>query len=302
MENRPFIQGHLLAFFVTTVWGTTFISTKVLLRAFQPVEIILLRFSLAWLVLFCVSPKPLFPKSWREELPFMGAGLTGLALYFLLENTALSYTLASNVGIIISAAPMFSALLLWLCRRAPRPRWSFFLGFAIAMSGIVLITVASGAKLELNPLGDLLTLGAACSWGAYGVFVELTRGRAYSNLQVTRKVFFWGLIFSAPAAFYCQADLSLSRLADPVMLANVLYLALGASATCFILWNRALSILGPVATNVYIYITPVITLAASALILHEPVTLAALASIALILLGLWLSQRRPTGLPTAEKP
>ena len=302
MENRPLLQGHLLALLVTAVWGTTFISTKVLLQVFQPVEIILLRFSLAWLVLFFLSPKPLLPKSLRKELPFLGAGLTGLALYFLLENTALSYTLASNVGIIISAAPMFSALLLWLSRRAPRPQRSFFLGFAIAMCGIVLITLASGAKLELNPLGDLLTLAAACSWGAYGVFVELTRSSSYSNLQVTRKVFFWGLVFSIPAALYCRVDLSPTRLADPVMLANILYLALGASAVCFMLWNRALSIIGPVATNVYIYITPVITLTASALILHEPVTPTALASIFLILLGLWLSQRRPAGAPAAKIP
>ena len=81
-------------------------------------------------------------------------------------------------------------------------------------------------------------------------------------------------------------------MAAPDLLFNVLYLGVGASAICFVLWNKALSLLGSVSTNVYIYLTPVVTLFASALILHEPVTLQALAAIALILAGLWLSQRK----------
>ena len=288
------ITGHLMALVVTLVWGTTFISTKVLLNTFHPVEIIIFRFALAWLTLFLVEPRPIRPRSLREELPFLAAGLTGLTLYFFLENTALSYTLASNCGVIISAAPMFTALLLWLFRRAPRPRPTFFLGFAIAMAGIVLIAVASGQQLELNPLGDFLILGAAFSWGAYGVCIEHTQSAGLTNLQVTRKVFFWGLLFTLPLATALGLDLSPIRLTQsPVILLNLLYLALGASAVCFILWNRALVLIGSVSTNVYIYLMPVITLAASALILREPVFPAHLGAIVLILLGLWLSQRRP---------
>lgn len=166
------VLGHILALFVTVVWGTTLISSKILLRAFTPLEIMTFRFLIAWAVLFCLSPRLLRPQDFRSELPFAAAGVSGLTLYFLLENTALRYTLASNVGIIISAAPMFAALLLWLCRRGPRPRAVFFAGFAIALTGIALISLSGGESLELNPLGDLLTLGAALCWGAYGVCLE----------------------------------------------------------------------------------------------------------------------------------
>ena len=41
--------------------------------------------------------------TWKKELLFAGAGLTGVTLYFLLENIALTYTFASNVGIIVAA-------------------------------------------------------------------------------------------------------------------------------------------------------------------------------------------------------
>ena len=227
----------------------------------------------------------------RSELPFAAAGVSGLTLYFLLENTALRYTLASNVGIIISAAPMFAALLLWLCRRGPRPRAVFFAGFAIALTGIALISLSGGESLELNPLGDLLTLGAALCWGAYGVCLEFASSSGLNQLQCTRKVFFWGLATLLPLLPILHPDYSLSRFSDPSMLFNILYLGLVASALCFVCWNKAMVLIGTVATNVYIYLTPVVTLIASALILGEPVRPQAIGAIFLILPGLWLSQR-----------
>lgn len=48
-HNRA--AGHALAFFTIAVWGTTFISTKILLRGFQPVEILFIRFTLGLLAL-----------------------------------------------------------------------------------------------------------------------------------------------------------------------------------------------------------------------------------------------------------
>lgn len=291
MKNRA-AAGHLLALFVTVVWGSAFVSTKVLLRAFHPIEIIIFRFLIAWLVLFLCSPRPLLPKSWKSELPFLGAGLTGLTLYFILENFALSYTFASNVGIIIAAAPMFTALLMWLCRRASRPRWTFFAGFVIAMTGIALISLAGGEAFGLSPLGDLLTLGAAFSWGAYGVLVEIIQPQGYTELQAIRKIFFWGLVFTIPFVLIRHLDLSPGRLAAPEMLFNIFYLGLGSSALCFVFWNKATACIGAVATNVYIYLTPVVTVIASALILGEPIRPSSLGAVALILLGLWLSQKK----------
>ncbi len=284
--------GHLLALFVSIVWGTAFIAVKVLLQAFHPIEVMIFRFLIAWAVLFLFSPKPLLPKSFRSELPFLCAGVTGLTLYFILQNYALKFSYASTVGIIISAAPMFTALLLWLTRRAPRPGLPFFVGFVLSMGGITLISVAQGDALDFNFIGCLLTLGAAFCWGAYGVFIELTQSSGLTSLQVTRKVFFWGLLFSLPFIWINHLDLSLARFADPKMLFNILYLGLGASALCFAAWNKAVVIIGSVATNVYIYLMPVITLVASALILREPITIFSVGAIVLIVVGLWLSQRK----------
>ena len=60
------VLGHILALFVTVVWGTTLISSKILLRAFTPLEIMTFRFLIAWAVLFCLSPRPLRPQDFRS--------------------------------------------------------------------------------------------------------------------------------------------------------------------------------------------------------------------------------------------
>ena len=284
--------GHILAIIVSLVWGTTYVSTKVLLTAFHPVEILLYRFVLAWAVLFLCAPRPLLPRSVKGELPYLLAGLTGLTLYSTLENYALQFSLASTVGLIISASPMFTALLVWLCRKAGRPGPAFFTGFALAMAGIALISLAEGDSFDLNPVGILLALGASVSWGGYGVCIAMAPADGLSDIQVTRKVFFWGLLLTLPVAWAGGVSFSLARLAQPVLLGNVLYLGVGASALCFLAWNKSTVLIGPVATNVYLYLQPVVTVAASLLVLSEPITPLTLAAVALILCGLALSQYR----------
>lgn len=102
--------AHLTAFLTILIWGTTFIATKVLLRDFTPVEILFSRFTLGFLALSCV-PGGIHFTTFRNELLFAGAGFSGVTLYFLFENIALQYTLVSNVGILVTIAPFFTALL-----------------------------------------------------------------------------------------------------------------------------------------------------------------------------------------------
>ena len=103
--------GHLAALLTIFIWGTTFISTKVLLRDFQPVEILFFRFVIGLAALAAACPRRIKGTTLRQELAFASAGLSGVCLYYLLENIALTYTMASNVGVIISVAPFFTGIL-----------------------------------------------------------------------------------------------------------------------------------------------------------------------------------------------
>lgn len=292
MKN-PQTTGHLSALVTILIWGTTFISTKVLLVAFQPVEILFIRFVLGLIALILVCPHRLKGTTPRQELTFAAAGLCGVCLYYLLENIALTYTLASNVGVILSVAPFFTAILSHVVfQGTEKLRPSFFGGFLLAMAGIALISF-NGSALSLNPMGDLLALLAALVWACYSILTKKISGYGYSTLITTRRVFCYGIAFMIPAMFLFDVRWELSALAQPVYLLNLIFLGLGASALCFVTWNTAVKLLGPVRTSVYIYMSPVITVVTSALILHEPVTPLAAGGMALTLAGLFLSEGRP---------
>ncbi|MCC2879892.1 DMT family transporter [Lachnoclostridium pacaense] len=290
MNHDKTPTGHLAAFITILIWGTTFISTKVLLKTFSPVEILFIRFVMGYLALWLVCPRTLKLDSRRQEPLFMAAGLCGITMYYLLENIALTFTLASNVGVIISIAPFFTAILSCLFLGGTRPGRQFFIGFLLAMAGIFLLSFGS-SSLSINPMGDILAVAAAIIWAVYSTLTKKISALGYSTIQTTRRTFFYGLIFMIPALALMDFNVSLSQVTSPLNLCNLLFLGLGASALCFVTWNLAVKILGSVRTSVYIYMVPVITTVSSALVLKEPVTMTAVCGIALTLAGLFLSER-----------
>ncbi|MEE0509724.1 MAG: DMT family transporter [Peptococcaceae bacterium] len=290
--NRYTRHGHMTAILTVLIWGTTFISTKVLLEDFQPVEILFIRFLLGYAALWLVYPHPLRGTTARQEAIFAGAGLCGICLYYLLENIALSYSMASNVGVIVAVAPLFTALLAQVFLRGEeRLSANFFAGFLVAMVGVALISF-NGQRFALNPLGDGLALLAALIWGFYSIFTRKIAGFGVTTLQATRRTFFYGLLFMLPALVVFDVRLDIARLADPVNALNLLFLGLGASALCFVTWNMAIKRLGVVQASLYIFLTPVITVVCSLLILHEPFTWMTALGTLLTLRGLVLSERR----------
>ena len=110
MTKSNIILGHLLAFFTSFIWGTTLVSTKILLKNFQPVEILFFRFIMALLMFYIICPKKSNPTSKKQETTIILAGITGVTLYYLLENIALNYTLAANISIINCFAPFLTAI------------------------------------------------------------------------------------------------------------------------------------------------------------------------------------------------
>ena len=291
MESKKSI-GHLAALLTIIIWGTTFISTKILLVDFKPVEILYFRFVMGYLVLLMICPRRLKGVERKQELTFIAAGLCGICLYYLLENIALTYTMASNVGVIISAAPFFTAILAHLFMRSEEKlRANFFVGFVVAMIGIFLISF-HGSSLELNPMGDILALIAAFVWACYSILTKKISSYGYPVILTTRRTFFYGILFMIPTLFFFDFKMDLSRFENISYLFNILYLGLGASALCFVTWNFAVKVLGAVKTSVYIYMVPVITVVTSVLILREWITLLSGIGTILTLVGLFLSESK----------
>ena len=285
-------KGHVSAFITILVWGTAFISTRILLSDFQPIEIIFYRFSLGLLVLMIAYPRRLKGTAKKEELMFAAAGLCGITLYFLLEKIALTFTAASNVGVIVSVTPFFTALLAnWLLGNE-KPKLNFFIGFITAITGIFLISYNGVTVLEINPIGDILALSAAIVFAVYSILLRKIGQFGYNTIQTTRRIFCYGLVLLAPLLLLFQFEFGLERFARSANTFNILFLGLGASALCFVTWNLAVRILGAVKTSIYIYLVPVITVVTSVIVLGERITWMSALGTILTLAGLFISENK----------
>lgn len=201
-QNNHRLQGHLLGAFSVLVWGTTFVATKVLLRTFSPIEIMIARFALGFLALLIVGRGLMRPqKKWHEALFCGGRTNSGVTLIFSQGKYRATYISASLVGVIVAAAPLFTALIAAVFLKEKLSIW-FFCGFVCAMTGITLVSLAGVSELHFSPVGALLTVGAALVWGVYSVLIRVLGHMGYQTVPLTCRIFGYGFLFLLiPTAF-----------------------------------------------------------------------------------------------------
>lgn len=298
-RGRLFSYG--LAAAVTFIWSVTFVSTKYLLTYLEPGEILLYRVAVAYALFAAFSPRPLRLAGLRGELRFAAAGLLGVTLYFLCENTALSYSTASNVAMIGGTAPLITGVAAHFFTKNEKLSRAFAMGSVLCLTGIFLIICNGHFVLKLNPAGDVIALCGACVFAAYSLIVKGTDA-AYSPMQVVRKMLFYTLLSLLALTATPVIDLHTAQLARPAVVLNVLFLAVFASAFCTWAWNIVIWNLGAVRANNLIYVTPPMTMIFSAAVLGERITPFAVAGGALILGGVYISQRAGrAGAPAAKE-
>lgn len=293
MHKPSYIAYHVLALVTAAVWGSTFVSTKILLaNGLSPAQIMVIRFSIAYLLILLLSHRPLFSPKLSDELLMIGAGITGGSLYFLAENSALIYTQASNVAIIIAVTPLLTAIAAHFFSRGERFSRTLATGSVIALAGVVLVVLNGRFVLHLNPKGDMLTIAAAVLWALYSIIIARLQ-RRYSSLFITRKVFFYGIVTLLPYLFIHEAALDFGLLLRPAVIGNLLFLGLIASFACYWAWNAAIARIGSVNASNYLYLNPVVALITSAIVLDERITVTALIGTALIMLGVAVCEKLP---------
>ena len=293
------MKYHLVALFTIVVWGTTFVSTKVLLESFSPLWILLLRFVLGFALLCVLRPHILKLKSRKHEFLFVAAGFTGIAAYYLLENIALVFTTATAVGVIVAASPLFTAILSAFRGDRSSMTISFFVGFALAMGGLVLVgsgTMASEPAFDFTRgalFGALLSILAALVWAIYSLIVNKISEEGYETIAATKRIFLWGLVAIVPITLlFGGTTPTIVVIAQPENLLNLLFLGAIASAACFVTWGISVKHLGPTISTTYIYLVPAITATMSIILLGEPLNASIVIGVCLTIAGLLLSQKR----------
>lgn len=274
-----------MALVCVLIWGSTFVVSKELLSFLQPVQLMLMRFVMAYIALSFVRPGFYFKP--KEEWRFVLMALFANTLYCWAENTAISLTQASNVSILVSTSPIITALAMAVLHKEEKLSRSQLGGFAIAFAGVVLVVFNGAISLKLNPAGDMLALLAAAFWAAYG-FLLRRWSPLYDSALITKKLMFYGFWTTLPLVLVQGSAVDFASLFQLKHILMLCFLGLVGSAGCYMLWGSAVQKIGVLSANLYINMVPLVTLLVSAAVLGEKITFMGLCGIILVISGMIL--------------
>ena len=285
--------GYILAAACVFFWGITFVCTKYLLRTFTPLEILFYRFIAAYIGLWLLRPK--FEKiALGDNILFALAGFTGVILYQLFENIAINYTNASNVSVIVSICPLFTAIFSQIFLKEKHLSFWFIIGFVISITGVTLVCFNGNSVLEFNPKGDFLALFSAICWGFYSVVISIINRKNYDQICSTRRIFFFAVLMMIPLMLFTDQNAGVAnsvRFSNPLNIIYLLFLGIVASGFCFSAWNKACKIVGTVKVSCGLYLIPVVTIIFAFFALGEKITILGALGAAITIAGLFVSEK-----------
>ena len=280
--------GALLA---VLLWGISFVATKAAVAELEPSTLVFCRAGLGTLLLFGIQGarrRPAFPP--REAFgPLALMGFVGVAFHQLLQAYALTLTSAVSTGWLIGLIPLWSALLsaAWLKERlGVKKVGGLLVGFLGA--SLVVTRGAPAAVLWRAPAtrGDLLVLASTLNWAVYTVLGHPTL-RRLGPARATAGAMLLGFLMLSPLFFATGGWRQLAQL-SPRGTGAVLFLGLGSSGLGYLCWYGALEKVAAAQVAALLYLEPMVTLAAAALLLGEPWGGATLAGGLLVLAGVAL--------------
>lgn len=282
-------------FAVATIWGLTFLSIKVAVRELGPMTLAAARFVIACMIISVIARLTRQPLSIRaKDAPLMAlGGLIGVTFYFWCENNGVMLLSASEASIIVGTIPIITLILETIVYRSS-PGLRVWTGVGLSFAGVAVMVVggASGGGTS-SPAGYLFMAGAALSWSVYS-FVTKPVSARYPQLTVT----FWQLLFGTLACLplaALEAPLAFPSLAASL---NVVFLGVFGSALGYWLYVVMLEHLGASRSSVFINLIPVVSVAASFVILGERLSIrqaaGGLVAIAGVFLATWVPRFRRT--------
>lgn len=269
--------------------GVNFIAFKVAGNALHPLIVAVLRFSIAAAILI-----PFALVRWRRSpasLQELGsAALLGVVMLVASQALAIwsAHLLPAGVAAVFgSSAPLFLALFAWgLLHRPPTPRQTA--GVAIGAVGLALMGWSSAGGGDFKPIGVALALIASAAWAAGSLLAPRLSLPRDPVVGLTAQMAAAGLVLGtavATSGVAAAADFVHVSLPAWGALAFLIVASTLIGYAVFLAVNAKVS---PTLANTFNYAAPVIALGLSALLLHEPLTVAKLAAGAITLAGVAL--------------
>ncbi|MFW6248143.1 MAG: DMT family transporter [Bacteroidota bacterium] len=296
------MKYHFFLWSTVIFWGLSFVATSVIIQTFPPILTAMIRFFIAWIVLIILTKnhQPYGRLKYR-----ILCGLWGITFYFIFENLALKYTTPTNVSLIISTIPMFNLLYLKIFSSLQINKKNI-IGSVIAFFGVAVVIIGDQFRLEVNPIGDLLTIFAVIAWIMYTHYLIETEKLNhqqnqtkdfYRTLSVTKSITFWGFVFLIPASiieFFFFDTIVFNPLNNGPLMISLLYLGVFCSSIAYYFWNEAIKHLGPRKTTNSLFTIPIITALAQGILLKDIPHLTTIIGGILVITGLFYSENAST--------
>ena len=293
MSTSKFLP-YLEASFAATVWGASFIATKVALNDVSPITIVWLRFGMGLLVLgAAVALRKEFSLPKKNEWGYFALlGFLGITFHQWLQSNGLQTSEAGTTAWIVATTPVFMAILGWLILKEGLSLVKIF-GIALAFFGVLLVVsdgnLASISIGKFGAPGDILILVSAVNWAVVSVLSRRGLKTTSASLFVFYMMLF-GWLFASALFVGNGLIVEVPELTFNGWL-GITFLGIFCSGLAYIAWYDALQALTTASTGVFLYIEPLIAMVVAFFILNEAITLASLVGGGIILFGVWLVNR-----------
>lgn len=287
-SGRGFGIADVLVLTTVVLWASSFSVIKSAFDEFTPLSFAAVRFilaSLGMVLLLAVLRRPLLLRG-RDLMLAAVLGIFHVGLYQILFSVGLKYTTASNSTLLISTSSIVTALLVWLTRAEPLS-WRQVTGILLALTGVVLLVTAKASLSAGHLKGDLLTLGAAWSYGITPVLAfPLLQRKATLSVMTVGMVAGTFVILAAAVPDLLAQSWQVSGSAW----AQMLFAALGAGTLGYLFWYEGIGRIGPTRVAAYSVLIPVLGILIAVTVLHESFTLRHVLGAAIALAGVALAR------------
>jgi drug/metabolite transporter (DMT)-like permease len=234
--------------------------------------------------------RPVPKRAFSKLKVFIFAMLTGF-IYLLCFVRGVSLTTAGNTALIMSAMPMWTALLsfVFLKERLPGVTW---LGLFITFIGTVLVTTQSGGEVSFASeyfVGNLLILTGSLAW-ASGTILSRPILHSVSPLQLA----FWSSLITTPMHLIIiapQISANWEKATQWITMLEIIYSGVFSTGLAYASWHVGVRILGGSHAAVYQNVVTLVAVLGGWLFLHEKPLVAQIIGGVLIVLGL-IAMRR----------
>jgi drug/metabolite transporter (DMT)-like permease len=278
-------RSWLLLGFLSALWGASYLFIKVALDdGLHPVFIVFARLALGALVLVPIAVSWNTWGALRGRWPqIVVMTLVQVVVPFLLITYGERHIASSLTGILVAAAPIFTAVLAVRYDQDERPRGIAAAGVVVGILGVALLFGVDLSGDAQALAGGLMVLLASLGYAIGGFYLK-HRLRGIPAVAIAGSTMVVGtLVLAVPALFALP-----SQVPSGAAIGSLLALGAGGTGIAFLIFYTLIAGVGPTRSSLVAYIAPAFAVVYGVWLLDEHVTVAAVVGLVLILGGSWL--------------